>query len=93
MDRKRAKQLGKSLIVDLDGVMAAVTRPPEERHSAAASAAITVARLFGGLCINFARIADALDDLADHICKNAEPRNAGPEDDPLDTLDPGDRIE
>lgn len=65
MDRKRAKALAKSLIVDIDGVLAGEHRPIEDRHSAAASAAILTARLLGGVCVNIARIAAALEDIAD----------------------------
>jgi hypothetical protein len=74
MNRRRARELGKSLIVDLDGALAAVNRPMEERHSALASALITGARLLTGIAVNHARIADALDDLADHV--TAEPAPA-----------------
>lgn len=77
MRRKRANDLGKSLIVDLDAVFAAVTRPEEERHTAAASAAITAARLLGGLCVNIARIADSLDDIADRYCERPDEPEEG----------------
>lgn len=73
MHSRRAKELAKSLIPDIDGAIAGVSRPIEDRHSAAASALITVARLAGGLCINVARIADALDDLADHFTAERAP--------------------
>lgn len=58
---RTAHGVAKSLLVDVDAVISGVTRPIEERHTAAASAAILVTRLFCGVCINIARIADALD--------------------------------
>lgn len=72
---RRASDLAKSLIVDIDEAVCRVSRPVEDRHSAAASAVILAARLAGGLCVNVARIADALDDLADHFTteKSDEP--------------------
>lgn len=75
MKRRRASDLAKSLIVDIDEAICGVSRPVEDRHSAAASAAILAARLAGGLCVNIARIADALDDIADHLTteKSDEP--------------------
>lgn len=72
MNRKRARELGKGLIIDLDGVLAAHTRPIEERHTAFASALITAARIAAGAAVNLARIADALDDMADHVTTGKE---------------------
>lgn len=77
MNRKRARDLGKSLIVDLDGALASVNRPIEERHSAAASALITAARLLGGMAVNHARIADALDYIADQMAPDEEEKADG----------------
>lgn len=62
---KRAADLVKGIIVDLDGALAGETRRIEDRHSAAASAAILTARLLGGACINIARIAAAIERIAD----------------------------
>lgn len=75
MDRRRTKALAKSLIVDIDGVLAGVHRPVEDRHSAAASALILTARLIGGACVNLARIADALEDIADNTEKTDDAEN------------------
>ena len=65
MVTRRARDRAKSLIVDIDGAIARISRPVEGRHSAAASAIITAARLAGGLCQNVARIAAALEEIAD----------------------------
>lgn len=73
MKPRRANDLAKSIIVDLDGALSGQARPIEDRHSAAASAAITAARLLGGLCVNMARIAGALEDIADKYCAVDEP--------------------
>lgn len=67
MKTKEARALAKSIIVDLDGAIAGDPRQLEDRHSAAASGAILAARLFGGLCVNAARIAQALEDIADSM--------------------------
>lgn len=64
MKAARASELVKSLIVDIDGVIAHQDRPVEERHSAAASAAILLTRLLGGACINLARMAAAAERIA-----------------------------
>lgn len=56
-----ARDVAKSLLVDVDAIICGEQRPVEDRHSAAASATILAVRLFGGICINMARIADALD--------------------------------
>ena len=61
MKVKTAHDVSKSLLIDVDNVICGVTRPVEERHSAAASAAMLGVRLLCGVCINMARIADALD--------------------------------
>lgn len=67
MKAKRATELVKAILPDIDGVLAGETRPLEDRHSAAASAAMLATRLLGGVCINIARIADALDHIADNL--------------------------
>lgn len=77
MKSKEARRLAESLIVDLDGVIAGQTRPIEERHNAAASAAILATRLIGGMAINLARIAYALERIAD----NTEPEDPSDDDD------------
>lgn len=61
MKVKTAHGVAKSLLVDVDNIICGVTRPVEERHSAVASAAVLTVRLFAGVCINIARIADSLD--------------------------------
>jgi len=66
MKSRRANDLAKSLIIDIDGALAGVSRPLEDRHSAAASALILGARLLGGACVNLARIAGALEEIADN---------------------------
>ena len=65
MKTKEARGLAKSIISDIDGALAGDPRHPEDRHSAAVSGAILAARLLGGLCVNVARIAQALEDIAD----------------------------
>lgn len=65
MKVKIARDLAKGLVVDLDGAVAGLET--EDRHTSAASAMIVGARLFAGLCVNFARIADALEDIADQM--------------------------
>lgn len=67
MKTKEARGLAKSIIVDLDGVIAGDPKDEMARHSAAASAAILAARLLGGVAVNIARIAAALEDIADSI--------------------------
>lgn len=61
MKVKTARDVGKSLLVDIDAIICGEQRPIEERHSAQASALILGVRLLCGVCINIARIADALD--------------------------------
>jgi hypothetical protein len=82
MRAKRASDLAKGLIVDVDGAIAGDPRDPAARHSAAASAAILATRLFGGLCINLARIAAAAERIADTMEDESEApkREDGPED-------------
>jgi hypothetical protein len=72
MKTKEARGLAASLLVDVDGVIAGDPREPEARHSAAASAAILATRLFGGIAVNLARIAYALEGIE---------ANTRPEDD------------
>lgn len=61
MKVKTARDVAKSLLVDVDAIICGQHRPEEERHTAEASAIILGVRLLGGICINIARIADALD--------------------------------
>lgn len=75
MKTKEARSLVRGLIVDLDGAICNTPRDPDDRHSAAASAAILATRLLGGVAINVARIAFALERIAD---------NTEPEDQPDD---------
>lgn len=75
MKTKEARGLAKSIIVDLDGAIAGDPKDEMARHSAAASAAILAARLLGGIAINVARIAAALEDIADTI----DPEDQGEE--------------
>lgn len=65
MRTKTARSLAKGLIVDIDGALAGDPRQPEDRHSAAVSAAIIGSRLIAGMAVNLARIADTLEDIAD----------------------------
>ncbi len=76
MKTKEVRALAKSIIVDIDGAIAGDPRDEMARHSAAASAAILGARLLGGIAVNMARIAYALERIAD----NTEPED--PEDEP-----------
>lgn len=75
MKTKEARGLAKSLIVDLDGVIAGDPKDEMARHSAAASAAILATRLIGGIAVNIARIAGALEEIADAM----EPEDEGEE--------------
>lgn len=68
MKQRQARDLAKSIIVDVDAALCRVERPPEDRHSATASAMILGVRLLAGACVNLARIADSLDDIADKVC-------------------------
>ena len=56
-----AHGVAKSLLVDVDAIIAGENYPEEARHTATASAVVLVTRLLCGLCINMARIADSLD--------------------------------
>jgi len=70
---KEARDLAKSIIVDLDEAMAqGGDRGVEARHSALASAAILATRLIGGIAINSSRIAKALEDIADKMYEEDE---------------------
>ena len=72
MKTKEARLLAKGIIVDLDGALAGDTRGIEDRHTAAASAMILGARLLGGLCVNIARIANAVEVIADNTYPDEE---------------------
>lgn len=72
MKPRRARELAKALLPDIDGMLAGETRTLEDRHSAGASALLLATRLFGGVCINIARIADALDDIAYHMTEKTD---------------------
>lgn len=62
MSPKRASDLVKGIIVDLDAALASNGREAlDERHSALASAMMLATRLMGGTAINKARIATALE--------------------------------
>jgi hypothetical protein len=62
MSPKRAGDLVKGIIVDLDAALASNgEKMLDERHSALASAMMLGVRLFGGMAINTARIATALE--------------------------------
>jgi len=69
---KQARGLAESLLVDLDGVIAGDPKDEMARHSAAASAAILATRLLGGIAVNIARIAAALEDIADAVVPEDE---------------------
>lgn len=62
MSPKRASDLVKGIIVDLDEALASNGKEAlDERHSALASAMMLGVRLLGGVAINTARIATALE--------------------------------
>jgi hypothetical protein len=61
MKTKQARALAESLLVDVDGMIAGHPGDPDARHSVAASAAILTTRLLGGIAVNLARIAYALE--------------------------------
>lgn len=75
MKTKEARGLVKSIIVDLDGAIAGNPKDEMDRHSAAASAATLAARLLSGIAVNIARIAAALEDIADTL----DPEDEGEE--------------
>lgn len=64
MSPKRASDLTKGIIIDVDNALAGVARPVEDRHSAGVSALILGVRLIGGACVNLARIASAAERIA-----------------------------
>ncbi len=65
MSPKRASDLVKGIIVDLDAALASNGREAlDERHSALASAMMLATRLLGGTAINLARIATAAERIA-----------------------------
>lgn len=66
MKTKEARALTAGIVVDIDNALAGLPRPEEERHSAAVSAAILGVRLIGGIAVNMARIAHALERIADN---------------------------
>jgi len=70
---KEARSLAKAIVVDMDGALAGDPRQPEDRHSAAVSATMLATRLFGGFFVNVARIAQALEDIADSMEDQDEP--------------------
>jgi hypothetical protein len=76
MKSKDVRALVREIIVDLDNTLAGDKRPEEDRHSAAASALILTARLLGGVAVNQARIAFALERIAD----NTEPEDEEDDD-------------
>ncbi len=80
MKASRVSDLVKSLLVDVDGVIAHQARPIEERHSAAASAAMLSTRLLGGACINLARIAAAAERIANAMEDQPDVDEAPPSD-------------
>lgn len=72
MKTKLARDLAKGLIVDIDGAMSGQERDIAERHTALASAVIVGARLLAGACVNLARLAQAAEDIADHMYEESE---------------------
>lgn len=62
MSPRRASDLVKGIIVDLDAALASNGKEAlDERHSALASAMMLGTRLLGGMAVNSARIATALE--------------------------------
>lgn len=73
MSPKRASDLVKGIIVDLDNALASNGKDNlDERHSALASAGMLAMRLFGGAAINLARIATALEKRNEHEAAHRE---------------------
>jgi predicted HAD superfamily phosphohydrolase YqeG len=73
----RARDLVKGIIVDLDNALASNGKEAlDERHSALASAMMLGVRLVGGIAVNSARIATALE----KIEAKMEDRNERPKD-------------
>lgn len=73
MSPARASDLVKGIIVDLDAALASNGKEMlDERHSALASAGMLTMRLVGGMAINLARIATAME----RIEKKMEDHNA-----------------
>ncbi len=61
MKTKEVRGLAAELLVDIDGVIAGHPSDPAARHTSAASAVILATRLIGGIAVNIARIAYALE--------------------------------
>lgn len=76
MKTKDARALARSLLVDIDGVIAGDPRDEAARHSAAASAAVLSARLIAGMAVNLARIAYACERIADNMEPEEDDENA-----------------
>lgn len=72
MRTKEAKGLAASILIDVDAIITGTPRDEMERHTAAASAAVLATRLLGGMAVNFARIATALEDIADMMAPEEE---------------------
>lgn len=75
MKAKEARSLAKAIIVDMDNAIAGDPKIPEDRHSAAVSGLILASRLLAGACVNLARIAQALEDIADTMEDQNEPEH------------------
>ena len=72
MKTKEARGLAASILIDVDAIITGTPRDEMERHTAAASAAVLATRLIGGLAINVARIAAALEEIADNTAPEEE---------------------
>lgn len=72
MRTKEAKGVAASILIDVDAIITGTPRDEMERHTAAASAAVLATRLLGGMAVNIARIATALEDIADMMAPEEE---------------------
>lgn len=78
MSPKRATDLVKGIIVDLDAALASNGKEAlDERHSALASAMMLGTRLIGGMAINMARIATALEKMEARDAEQDNSRDTG----------------
>jgi hypothetical protein len=77
MSPKRATDLVKGIVVDLDAALASNGKDNlDERHSALASAMMLGVRLFGGATINLARIAGAMERIDKRMEADADLRQS-----------------
>lgn len=80
MSPNRTADLVRGILTDVDGAIAGITRPIEDRHSAAVSAGMLTIRLLGGACINLARLVNAAERIATAMEDRNDDRTTPPAD-------------